>query len=271
MNSGSVFAQWRKGAELAEGDYVWIAEADDESDPQFLEQLAQAISGSPDVALALTDSRAIDAAGAEIWPNYREYYRQAGAEALAHDGIWSGQEFARRFMAERNLILNVSGVLWRRADLLAALERCKEELSHYRLAGDWHLYLEVLTSDRTEVAYVAQPLNIHRRHSASVTHSLDPAVHLDEIERLHRFAVERLGPDRGILTRQRAYLNSVADDLGYARSTLSERDKAASAPGGGSGKRRATKSQPSASKRPSTYAVARGRKKGSICAADPAS
>jgi len=270
VNSGSVFAQWRKGAELAEGDYVWIAEADDESHPQFLEQIARAITGSPDVALALTDSRTIDVTGAEIWPDYREYYRQAGAEALVHDGIWSGPEFARRFMAERNLILNVSGVLWRRAELLAALERCKEELSRYRLAGDWHLYLEVLTSGHTEVAYVAQPLNIHRRHSSSVTHSLDPATHLAEIERLHRFAAERLGTDQSMLNRQRAYLSSVAEDLGYTRSTLSARNKAANTLGDGFGNRSATKTKRFASKRPSPYAVARGRKKGSICAADPA-
>ena len=272
VNSGSVFAQWRKGAELAEGDYVWIAEADDESDPQFLEQLAQAISGSPDVALALTDSRAIDATGAEIWPNYQEYYRQAGAEALAHDGIWSGPEFARRFMAERNLILNVSSVLWRREDLLAALDRCKEELRRYRLAGDWHLYMEVLTSDRTEVAYVARPLNIHRRHAASVTHSLDPAVHLDEIQRLHRFAADRLGLDRDMLNRQRAYLNSVAESLGSARAPSSAPNRAASAAGGGFAKRSSTKSHRSASKKTSTCAAARGRKKGFIrAAADPAS
>ena len=32
-NSGSVFAQWRKAAELATGDYLWIAEADDLSEP----------------------------------------------------------------------------------------------------------------------------------------------------------------------------------------------------------------------------------------------
>jgi hypothetical protein len=32
-------------------------------------------------------------------------------------------------MVERNLILNVSGVRWRRAELLAALERCKETIS----------------------------------------------------------------------------------------------------------------------------------------------
>ncbi len=31
-NSGSPFPQWRKGVELAKGDYVWIAEADDVAD-----------------------------------------------------------------------------------------------------------------------------------------------------------------------------------------------------------------------------------------------
>jgi hypothetical protein len=43
-NSGSVFEQWRRAAELARGDFLWIAEADDSSDPQFLEKLAEAVS-----------------------------------------------------------------------------------------------------------------------------------------------------------------------------------------------------------------------------------
>src|ERR1700712_406276 len=33
QNSGSTFAQWEKGLQLAQGDWVWIAESDDYADP----------------------------------------------------------------------------------------------------------------------------------------------------------------------------------------------------------------------------------------------
>ena len=75
-----------------------------------------------------------------MWPSYREYYAASGAAALAGGGVFPAREFARRFLAERNLILNASAVLWRRTALLAALERCGGELDRYRLAGDWRLY-----------------------------------------------------------------------------------------------------------------------------------
>ena len=52
-NSGSVFAQWRKAAELATGDYLWIAEADDLSDPEFLARVMQAMDEDPAVVLGL--------------------------------------------------------------------------------------------------------------------------------------------------------------------------------------------------------------------------
>src|SRR5262245_4202511 len=36
-NSGSAFPQWNRGIGLAKGDYIWIAESDDDADSHFLE------------------------------------------------------------------------------------------------------------------------------------------------------------------------------------------------------------------------------------------
>ncbi|MCB9276524.1 MAG: glycosyltransferase family 2 protein [Lewinellaceae bacterium] len=38
VNSGSPFIQWKKGIELAQGEYIWIAESDDYADLRFLEE-----------------------------------------------------------------------------------------------------------------------------------------------------------------------------------------------------------------------------------------
>ena len=58
--SGSVFAQWRRAAETATGEWLWIAEADDCAEPGFLAALAEAVGRAPGATFAFTDSRAID-------------------------------------------------------------------------------------------------------------------------------------------------------------------------------------------------------------------
>ncbi len=212
-NSGSVFAQWRRAAELARGDYLWIAEADDEAEPELLARLAGAIAAAPDIDLAFADSRAIDADGAPVSASYRDYYVRSGAAELAGSGYFPAAAFARRFLAERNLILNVSAVLWRREALLAALDRCGEELSGYRLAGDWRLYVELMAASQGQVAYVAEPLNVHRRHPQGVTGSLDVDSHLAEIARVQRAIRRRLRLDDAAARQQDAYLDEVARQL----------------------------------------------------------
>jgi glycosyltransferase involved in cell wall biosynthesis len=36
VNSGSTFIQWKKGLDLAQGDWIWIAESDDVASNEFL-------------------------------------------------------------------------------------------------------------------------------------------------------------------------------------------------------------------------------------------
>ena len=209
-NSGSVFAQWRQAAELAGGNFLWIAEADDAADPGFLAALAARLAAAPQIDLAFTDSRAIDAEGAEIRADHQAYYREAGAAALCRDGVFPAREFARRFLGQRNLILNASAVLWRRTALLAALARCGDELAQYRMAGDWRVYVELMAESDGQVAYVAAPLNMHRRHDRSVTAMLEKARHVAEIGLVQAAVRARLGlPDTG----QAAYRRQVTRQL----------------------------------------------------------
>jgi glycosyltransferase involved in cell wall biosynthesis len=209
-NSGSVFGQWRKAAELARGTFLWIAEADDEADPGFLAALAARLAETPDIDLAFTDSRAIDAEGRETRPDHQEYYRQADATALGRDGLFPARQFARRFLGQRNLILNASAVLWRRTALLAALDRCGDELAQYRMAGDWRVYVELMAESEGQVAYVAAPLNAHRLHAQSVSATLANSRHIAEIALVHAAVRSRLGlPGSG----QAAYRRLVSRQL----------------------------------------------------------
>jgi hypothetical protein len=122
-------------------------------------------------------------------------------------------EFVRRFLGVKNLILNVSAVVWRRDALLRALDACGEELRGFRMAGDWRLYLEALARPGARVAYESRPLNVHRRHAESVTHALDAGRHVEEIARCHGYAQRVLGQSAP-RAAQRAYLAEVAAQLG---------------------------------------------------------
>ncbi len=211
-NSGSVFRQWRRAAELARGEWLWIAEADDLSQPRFLEAVARAATGVPDAVLAFCDSASVDADGVPVWPSYKPYYADGADGALAEDCAMPAGRFLALHLAERNLILNASAVLWRRSALLAALERCSD-LDGYSVAGDWRIYAEALGGGG-QVAYVAEPLNTHRRHGASATGRLAPERHLDEISRMHRLLADRLDAgDAGLRDRQRRRRERAAAEL----------------------------------------------------------
>jgi len=213
QNSGSVFAQWARAAEMASGEFLWIAEADDLSELTFLSSLLALMKGDPDIALGFTDSKSIDADGAHLYASYKPYYATIEPGALSRTEVFDGRDFVMRYLGVKNTILNVSSVLWRREVLLRALEVCRDDLKDLRMAGDWRLYLEALATPGARIAYVADPLNVHRRHAASVTHSLKAQKHIEEIDGMHRVARERFDLSKREIGSQAAYLEEVTAQL----------------------------------------------------------
>ncbi len=216
QNSGSVFAQWRRAAEAASGEFLWIAEADDESDPRFLSHLLARLKADPGAVMAFADSIAMDGEGKILSDSYKTYYNRAAPGLLMADGDFAGRDFLRLCLSERNLILNVSSVLWRRAALLAALDRCGDKLGTFRVAGDWYLYADVLSQPGARIAYVAECVNRHRRHQSSVTHALSGRRHVDEIAEVQSFVAGLLKADPRLRRRQAAYRSEVSALLGVA-------------------------------------------------------
>ena len=212
-NSGSPFKQWARGAETATGDFIWIAEADDLAEPTLLSRLVEAMKIHPDIAMAFCDSRSIDADGAPLAASYKSYYATVEPDALAADGTFAGRDFIARYLSVKNLILNVSAVLWRRDALVNALKSCEDEISQFKVAGDWRLYAECLVAPGARIAYVAEPLNSHRRHEQSVTHALDARQHVDEIAAMQSLTAEICALSEAGRGRQAAYLGEIAEQL----------------------------------------------------------
>lgn len=196
-NSGNVFRQWKKGLDLARGDYIWIAEADDVADPRFLERMVEALSARPDGVFAFSDSHALDADGALMYESYKGYYSALGDNGLDADAVFPTREFLRRFLSARNLVLNASAVVWRTDRLRKAFETLNDEAFRYTCAGDWRVYIEGALQDG-EILYVADPLNGHRRHDNSVTHALKKDAHLQEILDIHAVLRRTFKNDRAL-------------------------------------------------------------------------
>lgn len=213
-NSGSVFRQWRKGVELATGDYVWIAEADDLAKPAMLETLVAALDAHPDVAMAYCESEAIDADGALLMPDYRAYTGELSATKWAAAYTASGADEAAQALAVKNTIPNVSAVLFRREALLAVLREHEDEICGYRVAGDWVAYLYLLA--RGGIHYVPAALNRHRRHRTSVTSDADLARHCDEVARAQAVAARVFALDADVRAHAADYVRGLRRQFGLA-------------------------------------------------------
>ena len=105
-----VWAQWRRAARRARGEWLWIAEADDDADPGLLQALHPALADDR-LVLAFTDSQPMDERGAPAGDPYAGHYREVGLADLADGGVWDGAEFVARFLSQRNAILNASAVV----------------------------------------------------------------------------------------------------------------------------------------------------------------
>lgn len=212
-NAGAVARQWLKGVGTASGDLVWIAEADDQSDPRFLDELATAFADR-EVVLAFTDSVQLDENGQRIGDSYQPYYQTIQDLDWKNGFVVSGREFLCHGLSVKNTILNLSAVLFRKEPLLAGLRGIQDELASYRVAADWRLYIELL-SGSGRMAFAAKSLNRHRRHPAGITLSLEADRHLGEIKRVHDH-LETIGAGSDV-SRAR-YIDEVIEYFGSRSS-----------------------------------------------------
>ena len=187
-NSGSVFKQWQRGVELARGDFVWIAEADDLADNEFLEEVLLAFSDSS-VVMSYSQSRQMDSDGKVLCEHYLDYVSDIDRDRWTKPYVSSGREEISKALFIKNTIPNVSGVVFRRESLRKVLLDAGKEIFSYRNAGDWVVYLRLL--ERGAIAYSPRALNSHRRHQSSVTIGSFNLAQLQEIVRVQTNTIRR--------------------------------------------------------------------------------
>lgn len=153
QNSGSAFKQWDMGISLAIGDYIWIAESDDYSDPRFLEEC---------VARMLENNIGL------VFSHSLEINEATGSRSLSFsDSIRFGNDFQNSYfntgrseiqkrLVYENTIPNASGVLFLKSLYLEVGGTDKQ----MRLCGDWFLWIKLLL--KSNLYFIAQPLNYFR-------------------------------------------------------------------------------------------------------------
>lgn len=187
-NSGSVFRQWAHGVELARGDFVWIAEADDLAEPGFLEAVVPAFD-DVDVVMSYCQSRQVDAEGRVLAEDYHAYTDEVSGTHWRQPYRNDGQNEITHYLAVKNTVPNASAVVFRRSALQEALTEVLPSMLEYRIAGDWLAYVAVLSCG--SIAFDPRSLNLHRRHSGSVTLGSDQWPHLLEVMRAQRWIRQR--------------------------------------------------------------------------------
>lgn len=203
-NSGNVFKQWKKGIEVARGDLIWIAEADDYAKPKFLESLVRKMMDK-DIALAYSNSTTVDGDG-EVIGDYTSYYQRLNVNhwdkpytAHANDEINLG-------LGVKNTVPNVSAVVFRKKCLT---DEMLQMASTFKLSGDWYIYVNLLKGHK--ITFEPEKLNYHRKHQQTVTsqtHSdAQKQIILDEAAQIHDFVKEnyQLNPD--YLSRWETYVS----------------------------------------------------------------
>jgi glycosyltransferase involved in cell wall biosynthesis len=212
-NSGSVFKQWQLGVEMARGDLVWIAEADDLAKPDFLAELVPPFH-NPDVVLSYCQSRQIDGDGLVLSDHYLDYVADIDADRWRRPYVARDLDEIRSALFLKNVIPNVSAVVFRKSALQDVLTRHGAEILSYRNAGDWVAYIRL--HECGAIAFNPKSLNDHRRHQSSVTIGNSNQLHLDEIIKVQTETIARfrLGPDAS--SKAQHYASKVAVQFGLS-------------------------------------------------------
>lgn len=160
-NTGSPFRQWMKGILLARGKYVWVAEADDLAEPDFLETCVRLAEAYPDTALCYAGSLLIDEQGNVQQGRDINHWGRRARKGYA---CFPGPAFAEHNLYWKNYTVNASGILFRRE---YAVRLAQSDFLQMRYCGDWLFWFQMAMQG--SVVEVYKNLNYFRQHAQKAT------------------------------------------------------------------------------------------------------
>jgi glycosyltransferase involved in cell wall biosynthesis len=196
INSGSPFAQWKKGLSKAQADVVWIAEGDDACDNNFIEtllpyfddELVNIASGKT----VITNENGIPNPTA-LEPYLDSAYQDKYKNSFVIDGY---EEVNQNFGAVCTLV-NASGLLIRKDSVDLSI---LHQASDFKMCGDWLIYLAALRGGK--LAYDVSTNNYFRRHSASVVNKIEGSdVYFNERYKITEFVFNNFNVTNKLVRR----------------------------------------------------------------------
>lgn len=161
-NSGSPFLQWQKGIDLANGDWIWIAESDDYADLTFLEKLIEIANNNPSAGILYANSALV----------YENVVQKETFAELKNVRIrtnkWSSSYFNKGINEINEALLpygtinNTSAVLFK-ASVLKTINFLDRP---FKYIGDKYVFVKILA--QADISYCADTLNFYRANPAGV-------------------------------------------------------------------------------------------------------
>ncbi len=212
QNSGSTFKQWKKGVELAKGEWIWIAESDDYCDADLLNTLFANTLSCANTVLSYCQSYEVDEEGT-VCRDMTFHTDALSIEQWNVDYCGSGMEEIKNYLLYRNTIPNASAVLFRKK----AYEKVSNAFENMKMCGDWMLWLQLLKQGN--IAYCSKPLNSFRKHQAT-TRVLDTLtkrkLRMEEEYQIALDVKRTIGPDYRLKVQERIK-NIVREYISYLR------------------------------------------------------
>lgn len=164
INTGNTFKQWAKGIDLAKGELIWIAESDDFCELNFLEEVVKPLLDDKEVVMSYCQSNKVDENN-NLTGNWISYTQNIDSQNMfLANFTMQGNLFLEQFLIDRNVIPNVSAVVFKKTAI-----KNDGYLSidpEFRYCGDWMLYFKLIVN--CKIAFIAASLNHFRYHSSSV-------------------------------------------------------------------------------------------------------
>lgn len=163
-NSGSPFKQWNRGVAMARGPYIWIAESDDEAEPELLATLAPLLETHRELGMAFGETVLMNTHGRH-GQHYAMHLERFAPGRFTQDHLDPDGSIYGPLMAISNVVPNASGVVFRRS----AFEAIGGGPEDFKVCGDWWVWFQMIA--RFGTAYSCKKLNFFRSHESTARHS----------------------------------------------------------------------------------------------------
>jgi len=156
-NTGSPYSQWPVALNVANAEWIWVAESDDLADPRFLEKLLPLTTQNEKTSLVYCDSlilREKDQLSPVKYSTIKN--KRYHVNKWDHPYRQDGKAELNECLKKDCTINNVSAAVFRKS---AAKEAVKK-LGGFRFHGDWMFYIYM--AEQGQIAYLPEALNIYR-------------------------------------------------------------------------------------------------------------